>query len=149
MAGLICRRAASAHVDAYQALARDLDHEPVTHAYVFGSFAKGAAGPLSDVDVAILPREGVPAEERMALASRVSLAASEAFGVDRADVVLLDEAPPALAFEAIQGRILVDRSTLEREMLEARIMSAYHDRAPREARWNEETLRRYRRGEFA
>jgi predicted nucleotidyltransferase len=138
-----------AAVEATILLRRELEREPIVRAYLFGSQVTGAAGPLSDVDVAILPRPEVRAEERLLLQGRVSLAAAAAYGVDHADVVLLDEAPPGVAFAAISGTLLLDQDPASRETSEARIMSVHHDRAYAEARWTRATLARYAKGEFA
>jgi len=61
---------------------------------VFGSRVKGRAGPLSDVDVAILPASR-SLDERLLLACDLAALASEAFGVpdDRVDIAFLDDAP--------------------------------------------------------
>lgn len=122
---------------------------PITRAYLFGSQAAGTTGPLSDVDIAIVPAAAVSLSERLALQGRASVRAAAAAGVDHADVVLLDEAPPGIAFAAIRGRLLFDHDPATREIIEARIMSAYFDRQSAEARWESETLARYARGEFA
>lgn len=51
----MCARAGCVPVDPFTELAEEWRMMPVARAYVFGSFAVGAQGPLSDVDVAILP----------------------------------------------------------------------------------------------
>ena len=97
---------------------------------VFGSRVKGRAGPLSDVDVAVLPASR-NLEERLLLACDLAALVSEAFGVsdDRVDVVFLDEDPPPwLLFEAlVKGAVVycADRDLLAGLRLKA--MSEYLD----------------------
>jgi predicted nucleotidyltransferase len=83
--------------------------------YVFGSRASEItarlrgpsatqAHPNSDVDIAIQPGRGchLSAQERVRLAS----ALEDLFDVNRVDLVLLPEASPFLAVEAIRGDLL-------------------------------------------
>lgn len=136
-------------MDPADRLADALADEPVAAAYLFGSRARDEPGPLSDVDVAVLPERGLSGDQRLRLKLRTSAIAAEAWGVERADVVVLDEAPPALAFEAIRGTLLLERDRTRRVRAEARILSAYHDRRWHDDRWAEETTQRYRRGSVA
>ena len=50
-----------ADADLVDPLRRSLEADPdVVFAYLFGSQARGEAGPRSDVDIAVLLRDGVP-----------------------------------------------------------------------------------------
>ena len=97
---------------------------------VFGSRVKGKAGPLSDVDLAVLPASR-NLEEKLLLACDLAALASEAFEVpdDRVDVAFLDEdLPPWLLFEAlVRGAVVycVDRDLLAG--LRLKVMSEYLD----------------------
>lgn len=130
-------------------LTAGLSKLPIVRAYLFGSQARGDSGPLSDVDVAILPAAQVQPRERADLAERVATLAAHIYGVPRGDAVLLDDAPPALAFAAIGGILILDNDAAGRTEFEARIASTFHDRLYYESRWERETLQRYARGEFA
>lgn len=83
--------------------------------YVFGSRASEIATrlrglnaaceqPASDVDIAVQPRRGhrLSAQERMRLAS----ALEDLLEAGRVDLVLLPEAGPFLAVEAIRGELI-------------------------------------------
>ena len=90
---------------------------------VFGSRVKGRAGPLSDVDVAVLPASR-SLDERLLLACDLAALASEAFGVpdDRVDIAFLDNAPLWLLFEALARGVVVycaDRELLANLRLKA------------------------------
>ena len=96
---------------------------------VFGSRVKGKAGPLSDVDVAVLPASR-SLDERLLLACDLAALASEAFGVpdDRVDIAFLDDAPLWLLFEALARGVVVycaDRELLASLRLKA--VSEYLD----------------------
>ncbi len=77
------------------------DEPDVAVAYLFGSHARGTAGPLSDVDVAVLLAEGSPAVRHLALVDPVA----EVVGSARADVVVLNDAPVALAYRVLRDGV--------------------------------------------
>lgn len=74
--------------------------EAVLAAYVFGSRARGASRPASDLDVALLVRPGrslsLEDEDRL----RREIAAVTGLAVD---VARLDATSPVLAFEVLEG----------------------------------------------
>lgn len=81
-----------------------LHDEPVVVAYLFGSHARGEAGPLSDVDVALLAPDVAP-RDRLDLRLRVIGGLTDAAGYPDIDVIVLDESPLTLAGEVIQDGI--------------------------------------------
>lgn len=86
----------------------------VQAAYVFGSVTRGSAGPLSDVDVALLV--AVDADDQ-AVCDRVSEHLSRALRTARIDVVSLPSAPTPLAYRIVREGVLVvsrDARRLER-----------------------------------
>jgi len=99
-----------------QALLRDLARRyHLVAFYAFGSraveVAARAAGedveaahPLSDVDIGLLPTLG----RRLSPQDRVELmlALEDVFDVARVDLVILPEAPPYLALDAVRGELL-------------------------------------------
>ena len=74
--------------------------DDIRAALVFGSAASGTAGPLSDVDVAVLLPDEWNASRRVALQGELADRLSAALGVTRVDVVVLNDAAPALAYRA-------------------------------------------------
>lgn len=101
--------------------------DDVLVAYLYGSQARGTAGPLSDVDVAALLREPI-APTRLAELTGV---VAEATGTRRADVVLLNDAPPALGYRVIRdGRVLICRDDRARVRHAATVIDRYLDTAP-------------------
>lgn len=90
------------------ALRRALESEPqVAYALLFGSGGRGTLRPDSDLDVdlGLVPGAPMTALELGDLASRLETAAGRPI-----DLVLLDEAPPGVAYRAFKdGRVLVER----------------------------------------
>jgi predicted nucleotidyltransferase len=80
--------------EALAALRNALDRPEVNAAYLIGSRARGTAGALSDIDVAILHGPDLDAESRLGLRLRLMVDAGAALGTTEIDVVLLNEAPP-------------------------------------------------------
>lgn len=134
---------------AREALVEELERFPVVCAYLFGSQDEEETTPRSDVDVAVLLEEGLDPEQRRSIRDKLSLRAADVYGTEASDVVLLDDAPAPLAFQAIQGTVLVDRDPERRIRVEARMQGVYHDRRYYEERWEAETLRRFREEGFA
>lgn len=106
------------------ALAADPD---VVVAHLFGSFGRGRAGPLSDVDVAVLFRDGADEGAK----ARVSADIASAVSPIRADVVVLNDAPVALAYRVVRdGQILLSRDEHARIDFWVRTVDRYLDMAP-------------------
>jgi predicted nucleotidyltransferase len=112
--------------EAYDRLVELLARDPrVRLVYAFGSAARDAVGPLSDVDVAALldARPDWDAEREL----RGRLAAA----VPGVDLVILNEAPPALRFEIVTGgRCLLARDPREQAEFEIVSLSRFLDFQP-------------------
>ncbi|HYN21900.1 MAG TPA: nucleotidyltransferase domain-containing protein [Thermoanaerobaculia bacterium] len=95
-------------------------------AWLFGSVARGEAGPLSDVDVAVLLDSEVPPEARMDIAA--ALVEKLESRCDRVDLVLLDEASPELQNSVFrEGLLFVERDANRRVAFETRAIQEYLD----------------------
>ena len=112
-------------------VARLMSSKPeILAAYIFGSVATGRVRPNSDVDVAVLLD---PAIKKLPLKYRADLiadtgAAMETFDVD---VVLLNEAPPALAHNVItKGKLVYERSRSARVAFQVRNLNLFLDLEP-------------------
>jgi predicted nucleotidyltransferase len=137
-------------MDKLESLRDYFEAEPqVSLAYLFGSQASGAIGPLSDYDLGVLVEQ--PSAD---LRYRLSYALSRVLGTDRIDLVLLNNAPIELAYAIIaQGRLLYERSLAARVEYEAQVLSCYGDYVPvlrqqrqdiLEGRRHETRVQRYR-----
>jgi len=125
--------------------------DDVEAAWVFGSVARGNAGPMSDVDVAILPAAAVAREAwwdlRLDLMSRLP----GVLGVHEVDVVAVPEASVVLGFEiASEGvQVFGEWSRVAAEAVIAAV-TEYWDYADVRARAREalgERMRAYAAGE--
>ena len=117
--------------------ARLTEERGVVAAYLFGSQARGTAGPGSDVDVAVLfgrPPAATLLAQPFALADDLRGLLGR-----RVDLVVLDSAPPDLVHRVLRdGQLLLDRDPAARIRFEVAARNAYFDLLP--------MLERYRRG---
>jgi predicted nucleotidyltransferase len=112
-------------------VAAALDRTGVAAAYLFGSQARGSAGPLSDVDLAVWADPALGPDERLDLRLELIGAAEQALGTDQLDLVILDDASPVLRHRAWRdGQVLVDRDPLTRVRQQARALVEYLDTQP-------------------
>jgi predicted nucleotidyltransferase len=103
----------------------------VAYALVFGSAARGSAHLSSDVDVAVGLEAGVSLTPREIGAMVSDL---EQAGGRHVDLVLMDEAPPALAYRVFRdGILLVERNHRAMADRKARAILEYLDFRPLEA----------------
>jgi predicted nucleotidyltransferase len=106
-------------------------HPEILAAYLYGSHAKGHAGPQSDVDVAVLLRERrgrmrrIPATYEADLANAISAAV----GRSVVEVIVLNTASPLLAREVLRGHRFFTRERDAVMAYEYRIRQRYIDTA--------------------
>jgi len=79
-----------------QALHETFERHEVVLAYLYGSQARGQAGPLSDVDIAVLFGPNVPENERFNCLLHITGELGSVFHRNDVYVVDLAEAPPLL-----------------------------------------------------
>ncbi|MGH2861093.1 MAG: type VII toxin-antitoxin system MntA family adenylyltransferase antitoxin [Solirubrobacteraceae bacterium] len=117
--------------DARARLAAALDVDGVVAAMLFGSQARGQAGPLSDVDLAVWLDPALSRSERHARRLDLIAAATRALGSGELDLVVLNDATPLLRHRVRRdGQRLLDRDPRTRVRLEARALVEYLDTAP-------------------
>jgi predicted nucleotidyltransferase len=122
-----------------------LESDPrIAYAIVFGSIARGTAHAHSDVDVAV----GLCAGVRLSALDVGDLIAQLESAVRRdVDLVLLHEAPPALAYRVFRdGRVLFERDRAARVERQTRAILEHLDFKPIEDLFTRAVLRAGRRG---
>jgi predicted nucleotidyltransferase len=120
------------------------NEEDVAYALVFGSTARDVRRRDSDVDVAVELRPGAARDTHGLGAMIARLEAATGVPID---LVLLDEAPPGLAYRVFRdGRIVVDRDHAALTARKARAIVEYLDFRPVEERCAAGVLRAAARG---
>jgi predicted nucleotidyltransferase len=119
---------------------------PIVCAYLFGSQARAEAGPLSDVDVAVLFEPSLSPGDRFRM--ELTLASALERSIRRpVDLVVLNGAPPALAHRAVRdGVVVVSRDDQQRIRFEARVITEYLDLRDVLDRYDAQLLARAREG---
>lgn len=97
----------------------------IVFAYLFGSAARHQLTPLSDIDLAVYLDDPVhAADARLDILGRVI----RHLRTDRADVIVLNTAPTALAGRILLDReVLIDRRPALRHQFESLTLREFHD----------------------
>jgi predicted nucleotidyltransferase len=121
--------------------------EPVAFAYLFGSHARASATPRSDIDVAVHLTPGTETDT-FELRLRLAACLEREAGLGPIEVVVLDEAPLALAGRIRrEGRLIHSADEVQRVRWESVTARMYHDFHIREERSARERLARLARGQ--
>jgi len=106
-----------------------LQKQGVILAYIFGSFAKDKAGPLSDFDIAVLFSEKVPPQEYFDKELEIAGEIRRILEINRVDVVnLATTNNPLLKHNVVfKGRPILIKDSKARFVLEKKIMQEYED----------------------
>ena len=93
--------------DQKKQMASLLKRHPLTAAYLFGSQANGATGPLSDVDIALLFPRAFKRHDREAISTRIFNEVTTLLGTDELDLVVLETSPVLLRYDIVtRGQLL-------------------------------------------
>jgi uncharacterized protein len=87
----------------------------VAAAYVFGSVARGEAGPDSDLDIGVV-YESDHAAKHDALATRLAAQISRATGVERVDLVDLEEQGPIFCHQVLSSGFRIHEASRARRI---------------------------------
>ncbi|MDQ3725589.1 MAG: nucleotidyltransferase domain-containing protein [Actinomycetota bacterium] len=134
---------------ARERLSEALDKEGVVAAMLIGSQARGEAGPLSDVDIAVWHEPDLDRDQRWDLQLSLMGAAQKTLQTNEVDVVMLNDAPPLLQHRAIRDAVrLVERDRPQRVRFETRAILDYLDTAPLRLARKENLKRQFREDRF-
>ena len=119
----------------------------VRFAYLFGSQARGEAGPLSDVDLAVAL--GCDPAGHAARRDDLNACLMQLLGRNDVDLVLADRAPPLLRHRIATGICLFARKPVEATRFAVAALRDYEDTCPLRAAFYAAQERRARDGELA
>ena len=103
----------------------------ILEAYLFGSTARGAEQPHSDLDVAVFIDEAAAKQGGFGYQADLTTDVMAALGTNAVDVVLLNRAPPLLYHRVLSdGMRIVSRNLRATTTREARALSRYCDFVP-------------------
>lgn len=124
-----------------EVLSTRADAEGIAAAWLFGSMARGTAGPESDVDVGVLYDQDPPRTlAGLGLDLEGDLEAAVGLPVQ---LVALNRAPVDLIIRVLRdGKLLVDRDRSRRIQFEVRSRNAYWDLEPYLRLYREKVVRR-------
>ena len=123
----------------------------IKFAYLFGSQAKGVAGPLSDIDIAIFSDETAAYSRESIYGSEYELVLEleEALGARQVDLVVLNKAPISLRYQVLRdGEIVFCCSEKERIRFHEETIKLYLDFLPFRAVQNDYLRKRINEGTF-
>jgi predicted nucleotidyltransferase len=119
--------------------------------YLFGSYAADRQTPASDIDLAVLLDRDLPPhrhfEKKLQL---LSIITSELM-TDEIDLVVLNQAPPALAYRVVrEGKLLFEKEDgkAQRVSFQTRVWDRYFDFQSVEKILHEGLRRRIKEGRF-
>jgi predicted nucleotidyltransferase len=97
-------------------------------AFLFGSQASGRARTDSDIDVAVLIDVAATRVDARTRLRRVIEALAAHVAADRLDVVILNDAPPALAFQILKsGKLAFERDRIALHRFRVRTYARHAD----------------------
>jgi hypothetical protein len=109
--------------------------EEVLEAYLFGSAATGRVQGHSDLDVAVYLRDPRPPASAFGYAADLTAALMRALGMNRVDVVVLNDASPLLYHRVLRDGVrLLSRDLRATTTREGRALSRYCDFRPQLAK---------------
>lgn len=109
-------------------LRKIFDEMGVQLAYLFGSSARGAKTPLSDIDIALLLKEPLTRAEAFDKTISFTHKLIGLFHTNEIDVVILNIANPHIKFNVIRdGQIIYNRDEKCRVNFEVKTMGEYFD----------------------
>ncbi|MBA3421620.1 MAG: nucleotidyltransferase domain-containing protein [Thermoleophilaceae bacterium] len=105
--------------------------DDVVAAYLFGSQARGEAGPLSDVDLAVWLDPSLERERRWRRQLELIGLGTSTLRTNEVQVIVLNDAPPLLAHRVLRdGIVLADSDPFQRVRFETGAIIRYLDTIP-------------------
>lgn len=121
-----------------------LSSYPVVSAYLFGSYAKGAIHPESDIDIAIYLKPGI----KLSLNDELTLGREieKMSGLKTVDLRVINDLPLTVRGEIlVKGTLLYSADDKERVTFETRTLALYFDYLPHIERFRKDFLESVKR----
>ena len=123
--------------------------EDVVAAYLFGSQARGQAGPLSDVDLAVWLDPSLDRDRRSKRQLDLTGLGTSTLRTNEVQVIVLNDAPPLLTHRVLRdGIVLADSDPFQRVRLETGAIIRYLDTIPLREEMGRGLRRRLAEGTF-
>lgn len=123
--------------------------EDVVAAYLFGSQARGQAGPLSDVDLAVWLDPALDRDRRWKRQLDLIGLGTSTLRTNEVQVIVLNDAPPLLAHRVLRdGIVLADSDPAQRVRFETEAIIRYLDTIPLREEMSRGLRRRLAQGTF-
>ena len=107
------------------------NQEGIIAAYLFGSYAKGAPSPLSDIDIAYLLDESLFKEKAEEIDTNLYSSISSYLQTDEISFICLNKAPLSIKYAVISsGKVLFSSDESKRVEFEEKTMDMYIDTQP-------------------
>lgn len=130
--------------DLIDTLKQDKD---IVAVYLFGSYATGNEGPLSDVDIAILLDKEVPREEYFDKELDLIGIINNKLKTDEVSLVLLNSAPLTIKYGTLKNaKLLYCRDNTQRINFETKTLDMYFDFSPFLDQYDKVMYRQIREG---
>jgi predicted nucleotidyltransferase len=102
-----------------------LQEDNIIFVYLFGGFAKGTVGPLSDIDIAVYVRDSNNlAEYKLELFNEIA----NTLGTGELDLIILNAVPVSIAGRIVQNKqVLVDKEPFRRHIYESVTLREFFD----------------------
>lgn len=110
-------------------IAEIMSRHGVVVGYLFGSVARGTAGPHSDIDLMVLFDGKFSSEERFDEKMKIMDEVGDLFKIDAVDVIsVADATDPLIKYVALSsGELVLERDKKARVFVEKRIVRDYED----------------------
>ena len=114
-----------------------IGQHPAIFGHIFGSYSKGSASQLSDLDVAVYFDPQLSKYARHRARMNLITLCQEVIPDTRVDLVVLNDVPPILGFEIIKyGKMIFDLDPTVRQSVEERMIMNYLDFKPFSDKFN-------------
>jgi len=117
-------------------IVEELKGKAVLAVYLFGSHARGVAGPTSDLDICVITETDISRQEEEEIMGNSSR---------RIDIVLFWDLPPVIGFRVLrEGKPLYIRDELALHRIKVKTLHTYLDMQPMIRRYCDRLLQRSR-----